>query len=80
MIKATNPNNIPVIPNPESMSVEDLINATYTSEVNQHDFMYNQFVPTIKIILSQLLNSLTTLPTGTTRNTTGGNAPPNSSN
>ena len=62
MIKATNPGNIPLISGAENMNLEQLINAIYTSDTIQHDFMYNHFVPTIKNIVSQLLNSLTTQP------------------
>lgn len=62
MIKATNPNYIPTINGAQNMNLEELINAIYTSETIQHDFMYNHFVPTIKNIVSQLLNSLTTEP------------------
>lgn len=60
-VKLTNPSIGISIPNINNMDVQDCINEYYTgfnNNQNQHDFIYNNLIPTIAMILSEIKDLL----------------------
>ena len=60
MVKALHPTVGAPIPNAGNMNVEQLLNAVYPVGTAQHNFMIQNMLPTMEVILNQLLNELTT--------------------
>ena len=58
-VKAKYPEMGMPIPNAQNMTFDQICNALYGPNV-QHTFMYNNMIPTLQNILSQMLNILTT--------------------
>ena len=51
------------IPGIESMTFEEVVKATRPGKDVQHDFMYNHMIPTMKKVLGEIKDLLTTLAT-----------------